>query len=209
MWQQLLALDAASIREYANFMRGRMNIYQVDAALAAHLEERVPEHPVHALPGRFEMHFEHPPKTWTSKRCAGGPHREKRSSGVQTTCAQHHNALKSCATVYYGTHSVCNGAEMAVGPCSRRTEPNASAPKACKCGEPPPPTPEKSKHEQKAVDKKQHRSCCAGGRRSCRGAGHRRRQQQPSPCRSRPPQRPGREILGPSLMGRPHPVKLN
>jgi hypothetical protein len=55
-------VDEASMREYANFLRTRMKIYPAEAALAAGLEELVPEHYVHALPGRFEMQVANPLK---------------------------------------------------------------------------------------------------------------------------------------------------
>ena len=45
------------MREYSNFLRERMQIYESDAALAAHMPGLIPEHAVHAAVKRFEGDF--------------------------------------------------------------------------------------------------------------------------------------------------------
>ena len=47
-------IDEAAIREYSNFLRERMQIYESVAALAAHMPGLIPEHAVHAAARRFE-----------------------------------------------------------------------------------------------------------------------------------------------------------
>jgi hypothetical protein len=47
-------IDEAATREYSNFLRERMQIYESGAALAAHMPGLIPEHAVHAAARRFE-----------------------------------------------------------------------------------------------------------------------------------------------------------
>ena len=47
-------IDEAAIREYSNFLRERMQIYESVAALAAHMPGLIPKHAVHAAARRFE-----------------------------------------------------------------------------------------------------------------------------------------------------------
>ena len=96
-----------------------MTIYPVGAALAAHLEELVPEHAVHALPDRFEMQFASPPKI--QEGITSVPWRLP----PQTTAFHRTHHLWPAPqfldimfnSILWG-HSACNAAEIAIGPCS-------------------------------------------------------------------------------------------
>jgi hypothetical protein len=54
-------IDEAAMREFSNFLRERMQIYESGAALAAHMPGLIPEHAVHAAVKRFEGYFPNPP----------------------------------------------------------------------------------------------------------------------------------------------------
>ena len=107
------------MREYANFLCEWMQIYPADAALAAHLGELVPEHPGQALFGRFELHFENPPKHQVDIKSV----RWRLPPQVTSFCRTDHlrpspQCLEIMCNSSFGAHSACYGAEMAIGPCS-------------------------------------------------------------------------------------------